>query len=94
MSSHCRTSRSWRFLAASEKPQLVGETGARPAAEFQDDRQERPFQPTRLAGVGGHVGQSLAEDTHEEPTSQKKRLARTSSSTEMPCHGRSETPRD
>src|SRR5215207_632530 len=60
-SGAARLARESRASRPTE-PQLEGQPGARPAAQLRDDRQQRRFQPVRLAGVGRHLRQPLAED--------------------------------
>jgi hypothetical protein len=49
-------------VAPDDETEFRGEPRARPAAQLQHDREQGFLQPARLAGVGGNVGQPLAED--------------------------------
>jgi hypothetical protein len=49
-------------VAPDDETEFRGEPRARPAAQLQHDREQGLLQPARLAGMGGNVGQPLAED--------------------------------
>jgi hypothetical protein len=73
--------------------QLLGESSSRSAAEFEGDREQSFLEPIGLAraATSGSFSQKIL--LSHEGSSQKKRLARTLSVTEIPSQGRSETVR-
>src|SRR5829696_2475813 len=82
-------------VPADHEPELRGKPGAGAPAQPQHDREQGLLQPLRLAGASKASSGSLSQKIllWQEVSSQKKRRTRTSSFTETPCQGKSETVR-